>query len=115
MDFDERYKRAMAQLGATSIVEGNYAPPMHNALRKFGYQVRPPHYSGFGMNMVMTGVPFAILWGLLMWLIVWQTASLPYSTAFVAAGAAGLLFGFGMAIYYRASADKHKLDRWEDL
>ena len=115
MDFDSKYAQAMVELNNSSIVEGNYAPPFHKLLRRWGVAVRPPHYAGFGTNWLMTGLFFGLLWGGFMWLVVWQLQELSGEVAAWASIAAGGLFGFVMAIYYKFSADKHKLSRWEDL
>ncbi|WP_316859601.1 DUF6404 family protein [uncultured Cohaesibacter sp.] len=115
MDFDTQYDLAMASLKQTPILEGNYAPPLHRLLRSQGFKIRPPHFSSAFSNILMTGIPFAIVWGFLMWLLVWEDASLPSSIAIYAGGSAGLLFGVMLSIYYRWAARRHELPRWEDL
>ena len=115
MSFSEKYINAMEELGRSPILEGNYSPPLHKGLRRMGVELKPPHYAGFLANSIIAGIPFGILWGVLMWLVVWQSAQLPAAIAIWAGGMAGLLFGVMMAIYYRWSANRHHLSRWDDL
>ena len=57
MNFDEHYNLAIAELKRTTIVEGNYAPPLHRFLRGRGVKLKPPHYNTIGMNILITGIP----------------------------------------------------------
>ena len=61
------------------------------------------------------GIYFGIAWGILMWFLLWSGQSMSVWVAMVASFAAGLLFGVSMAFYYRHSARKHSLSKWEDL
>lgn len=115
MTYDDAYAKAMDELEASPILEGNYAPPMHRLLRRLGYQPLPPHYAKFGLNWLMTGVPFGIIWGALMWLISWDVQDLSPIIALWASALAGTLFGFAIALYYRWSARRHGLSLWADL
>lgn len=113
--YDDKYVQAIAELERTAILEGNYAPPLHKALKRLGLSVRPPHYERFGFNWLITGIPFALLWGIFMWMISWNAQDVPVSIALFAAFMAGFLFGLALAYYYRWSAQKHQLSRWQDL
>lgn len=116
MTFDDHYKLAMTELEGTSILHGNYEPPLHKLLRRLGLHVRPPHYAGMPTNMLTTGIPFGVLWGALMWLFVWEDQSgMTVTIALWAGFFAGMLFGVGMAIYYRWAARKHGLTPWPQL
>lgn len=115
MNYDDAYAKAMDELEASPILEGNYAPPMHQLLRRLGYHPLPPHYANFGLNWLMTGVPFGIIWGALMWLISWDVQELSPIVALWASALAGALFGFALAVYYRWSAKRHGLSAWDDL
>ncbi|WP_321449855.1 DUF6404 family protein [uncultured Cohaesibacter sp.] len=115
MKFDERYTLAIAELKRTPIVEGNYAPPLHRFLRGRGVRIKPPHYNSIGMNIVTTGAPFAILWGAIMWFILWQSQKLTPVMAIGAALVAGTIFGLFMALYYRWSFKQNALTKWDKL
>nr|WP_321457449.1 DUF6404 family protein [uncultured Cohaesibacter sp.] len=115
MNFDERYKLAIAELKRTTIVEGNYAPPLHRFLRGQGVKVRPPHYCSIGFNILSTGIPFAILWGAIMWFVLWQSQRLNAPMAIGAALIAGAIFGLFMSLYYRWSFNQNELTKWEKL
>ncbi len=116
MTFDDHYKLAMTELEASQILPGNYAPPLHKLLRRLGMRLRPPHYASMPINMLTTGIPFGMLWAGLMWLFVWEDqVGMTVSIALWAGFFAGLLFGVGMAIYYRAAARKHELSSWTAL
>ena len=115
MNFDEHYNLAIAELKRTTIVEGNYAPPLHRFLRGRGVKLKPPHYNTIGMNILITGVPFAVLWGAIMWFILWQSQKLTPFMAIGAALVAGAIFGIFMSLYYRWSFNRNDLTKWEKL
>ncbi|WP_319531368.1 DUF6404 family protein [uncultured Cohaesibacter sp.] len=115
MSYEEKYVRALEELAQTPILEGNYCPPFHRVLRRLGFQLPPPHYDHFFRNFILTSIPFGILWGILMWMIAWSTAEVPLDIALTGAVAAGLLFGFLLALYYHVTATRHRLSRWRDL
>ena len=115
MTFEERYGLAISELKSTPIVEGNYAPPMHRLLRRLGVRVRPPHYCPIWFNIFATGIPFAILWGVLMWLILWQSQNIETGMAFAAGLIAGAIFGVFMSLYYRWSFNRNELTQWDKL
>ncbi|WP_114010368.1 DUF6404 family protein [Cohaesibacter intestini] len=116
MTFDDHYQLAMTELQGTEILRDNYAPPLHKLLLRLGFSMRPPHYASMPVNMLTTGIPFGILWSGLMWLFVWEDQiGMTVSIALWAGFFAGMLFGIGMAIYYRAAARKHGLSSWPQL
>ena len=65
--------------------------------------------------MVSLGSFFAVGWGLIMWLLVWNSTGLSVLAGIGAPLLAGLTFGLIMACYYSFSAKRKKLSRWEEL
>jgi hypothetical protein len=61
---------------------------------------------------------FGVAWGLIMWIVQWRTFDLPpeisVTIGVVAATVAGLLFGLGMAAYYRWRAGRLGLPSWDE-
>lgn len=96
-------------------MKSNYAPPLFRILWRIGVYVRPPHFASFGSNFLLTGAWFGVVWGAIMWLLVWPgTGKSPLVDA-ITALVAGLLFGLCMALYYRQGARKYKLPGWAQI
>jgi hypothetical protein len=115
MRFEQKLTAALGLLASTGIWRSNYAPPLHRLLWRIGARVPPPHFLSFTANFVSAGVWFGVVWGLLMWFIVWSHQGRSPNAAFVAALFAGLFFGLCMAAYYRYGARKHGIPLWRDF
>jgi hypothetical protein len=90
-----------------------YAPPVFRLLWYLGSELPPPHFLNFGALVLVMGLPFGLLWGGFMWLILFKGALSGWALLLASIGI-GLLFGSAMAAYYRATATKLKLPKWED-
>ncbi|MFC5707825.1 DUF6404 family protein [Aeromonas eucrenophila] len=114
MSFEHRLFAAHQELASKGVKEINYDPPLCQLLRKFGWQLKPPHYERFMVNLIAMGLPVGIIWGLLMWFFGWEhEVSLGYAlrqTSFFAIGV-GLL----MAIVFQVRRRQLKLTPWEAL
>ncbi|MCH7370671.1 DUF6404 family protein [Aeromonas sp. MR16] len=114
MSFEHRLYAAHQELASKGVKEINYNPPLCQLLRKFGWQLKPPHYERFMVNLIAMGLPVGIIWGLLMWFFGWEhEVSLGYAlrqTSFFAIGV-GLLMGIAFQIRRR----QLKLTPWEAL
>lgn len=113
-DHQARYRAALREATAAGLRPRTVEPPHFRLLRSLGLPVRPPHYVSFAVNMMGHGFVFALVWGVLMWLLAWR-GSVPAPYAAVAALGAGILFGLVIAFLYRATAQRLGLSRWEDL
>jgi hypothetical protein len=113
MRFQQKLAAALELLASTGMWRSSYAPPLHRLFWKLGASVPPPHFLSFTANFVLAGVSFGVFWGLAMWL----TGSLHQGLSRLTAAAlfAGLLFGLGMAAYYRYGARKHRIPLWRDF
>lgn len=107
----EAMKRHMAALG---ILPSTAAPPAWRLLWRFGVEIPPPIFLGFWRAALYMGAIFGVLWGALMWLLLWAWWGMPLSFILVSALAAGVLFGLLMATYYRYLARKHNLPSWAE-
>lgn len=115
MTFEEKREAATRLLASKGIWRASYAPTLVTWLWRLGLKVPPPHFAGFFEIFALAGGVFGVAWGLVMWLLVWsKTGFGPLGAAGVSA-AVGLLFGLGMAIYYRSSARKHGIPAWDDF
>lgn len=115
MSFEKRRDAAVKELKDSAIWRSNAMPPLLLALWRFGVKARPPHYNSFIKNAGVLGLWFAIVWGLLMWVIEWGSSGYPVTVAIVIAIMAGILFGVLMGVYYKWSARRNRLSKWEDL
>ncbi|MBK1616275.1 hypothetical protein CKO44_22740 [Rubrivivax gelatinosus] len=114
-DFEVRRETALRILKATGIPESNYRPPLLRLLWHLGFQVRPPHFAGFGATAAFAGTFSAIGWGALMWLLVWHNARWSPMAALGASAFGGACFGLLMSSYYARDRQKHRLPDWDSL
>ena len=114
MSFEHRLFAAHKELASKGVKVINYDPPISRLLRHFGWQLKPPHYERFMVNLIAMGLPVGIIWGLLMWFFGREhEVSLEYAlrqTSFFAVGV-GLL----MAIVFQVRRRQLKLTPWEAL
>ncbi len=105
----------MELLANTGIMRSNYAPPYLRLLWRMGINMPPPHFAEFWQNAVFAGCFYSIVWGLLMYWVVWSKANLPQTTMLGSALVAGALFGLALASYYAYGKRKHGLPSWRDF
>jgi len=115
MRFEQKLTAAFGLLASTGMWRSNYAPPLHRLLWKLGAKTPPPHFQGFTANFVSAGVWFGVVWGLSMWFTWWRSHGMSIERAFTGSIFAGVLFGLGMAAYYRYGARKHRIPLWRDF
>lgn len=109
MTYPSSLQPALDLLPATDISPRAYASLMQRTLwRLWGY-VPPPHFAPPVFNIAFLGVLFSAIWHLLMYVLVWSSASALWSAEVAAALVGGLLFGLTMAFYYRSDVRKHGL------
>ena len=84
-------------------------------LWRVGLLLPPPHFASFGLNFLLFAAGFGVLWGVVMWFLVWSRQGMSGGAAAGSAGVAGALFGLIMAAYYRHGARKHNLPPWSQL
>ncbi len=113
-DYETRYQAAIRAADAAGFRRSASETPLVRGLRALGLKPRPPHYASFGTNVMLHGIIFTFVWGVLMWVFVWGDR-VPPEYAAVAALLAGILFGVVIAFLYRATAERGDLPRWEDL
>ena len=113
--FERKYAAAMTELQATEMWPSNYDPPINRLYRKFGTQVRPPHYVQFWRALLGQGVFFGIFWGVLMWVFEWRGSGMPIAGMVSSVLLAGAIFGATMAGMYAHGRKKWKLTAWDDL
>lgn len=113
--FETRKAKALDLLRGTGMRESNYLPPATRLLWRLGVEVPPPHFAGFFGAALVSGTFFGVVWGVLMWLIVWQHQGLSLAATSLTVLSAGLLFGLFMAAYYAWGRRKHALPAWEQL
>lgn len=67
MNFKERLDLAQKLLLEKRVPNVEHGNNLHALLRLFGVQIRPPHFSSFGFNLVVYGIAYTIPCVLLAW------------------------------------------------
>jgi hypothetical protein len=115
MDTHPKRTAALELLATTGIWRSTYEPSYVRLLWRLGIDARPPHFASFWRNALGAGLYFAVVWGLVMWLVVWQRLNMSAVEAVLASATAGLFFGLAMGGYYAYGRRKHGLPSWEEL
>jgi len=115
MCFYETKEAAINELKESNIRPLNYTSPIHILFWKLGFKIRPAHYNSYLRNATFIGLWFSVVWGLLMWFFEWRSMSISIPVAVGFSVFAGALFGIILATYYKWSARKHNLSKWDDL
>lgn len=114
MSFEHRLFAAHRELADKGVSELNYNPPIIRLLRRFGWQLKPPHHERFLVNVLALGLPMGVIWGLLMWFFGWE-----HEVSLGVALRQGLMFGIGvgllMGIIFLVRRKQLKLTPWEAL
>lgn len=115
MSYHSKLLAAHEELSRAGIWKSNFNPPLFQLLRKLGVKYPPPYYRSFISNFLTSFAFFTPVWGLLKWLIDWQTAGKTPIEAIITALVGGALFGLTTASHYSWKFKKCKLTRWENL
>ncbi|MBL4812276.1 MAG: hypothetical protein JKX69_07970 [Rhodobacteraceae bacterium] len=113
--YEDRLQKANDELARAGIWASNANPPYTKMLRQLGLKPRPPHYVSFWEIVIVQGILFGVLWGIIIWLSVWSVQGVAAIVSIIAAFSAGALFGFCMALYYRYGRKRYGLRTWEAL
>ena len=114
-DYARRFDAAVAELNTAGVSGLNAMPPYLRIGRKIGFEPRPLHYESFAKVAVSLGIYFAVTWGFFMSFVFWQDRGMPAPMQAFNAALAGLLFGLGMAVWYRRIRRKSRLSSWDEL
>ncbi len=115
MTSNARREEALKLLAATGLNRLNYAPPVIRTLWRMGFDIPPPHFASFFYSAALSGTSFAVVWGLLMWLMLSLSHGVSIPVLICLAAFAGLFFGVAMAGYYAIGRRKYHLPKWEAL
>lgn len=112
--FNVRRKKALEILHQAGINKRNYLPPIYSLFWKLGILLPPPHFSGFGTNLIVAGSPLGIVGiGFYMMLHDYESASLAALCAVGVVTAA--IWGGAIATYYALSKRAHRIPSWNSL
>jgi hypothetical protein len=102
-------------MSSKGIWRSNYAPPFYRFLWRYNVPIRPPHFSSFPFNFVWMGGCMGIVWGAIMWALIWRGRDISGIEGIAQTVVFGIFFGGVMASYFAYSARKHKLPAWSEL
>lgn len=112
----DKIRRVCAELETRGLAPLAVAPLAFRLLWRTGVALPPPLYLPFAALALGSGALFALLWGGLMWLLVWSQAPSLFTPALVwgATIASGVLFGLAFAGFVRWKARRLRLPRWSE-
>jgi hypothetical protein len=115
MTFEEKCSFAIQELESAKIWKSNYNPPIVKLIHRLGFQVPFPHYNSFLSNALFIGSFFGLVWGLLMYFLIWREQNISLVTFATAVIFAGTFFGISMALYYWYGFKKYNLTPWVEI
>ena len=115
MHSNARREAALKLLAATGMDRSHYEPPLFRILWDLGINIPPPHFASFRASAIVTGVPFAILWGSCVWLLFLRAENASLLTVLILAVLPATVFGSAVASHYAWAARKYRLPTWEGL
>jgi len=114
-EFERRKNRAIAIMAAKGMSKSHYAPPGLMFLWRAGCQIPPPPFTRFWVNLLTFAAFYAPLFGVIMWLMVWNKQGTSPLFACTLSLAAGLVFGLFMAAFHLWRRKANNLPDWEQL
>lgn len=93
MIFEQKKEHAIAIMKSKNMWKSNYAPPLIRGLWKIGLKIPPLPFMPFFQVVLLTGIFFGPLYGVFMWVSVWEHTELNLAVAISASFMADILFG----------------------
>lgn len=114
-DYTRKLAAALAETERAGIPRRQVLPLVWHLAQRLGWPMRPPLYASFWQNLLVTGVPFGVFWGLWMQFTTWGPRDRVPGEQLAVAFIAALLFGAAMAGFTAFTRGRKELSRWEDL
>jgi len=108
-DYRRRMLAIADELRAQRVGPYTSAPPIYRLAWLLGIHIRPPLYQSFSSLALFSGTWFGIVWGLLMWFLFCRSEGRSVSNVFIVVLVAGVVFGLGLASYYRWKGNRLRL------
>lgn len=115
MTFQTRREQSLAILRNTGMWRCNYEPPYLRILWRIGVEIPPPHFVPFSQMAMLATLWFSVVWGTIMWNLVWAKQGLTGIAAVCISCLAALFFGLSMGIYFAYGRRKYNLPSWASL
>lgn len=96
------------------IPKSSYAPPLYRLIWRLGIKSTPPIFASFTKIFLTQSLIFTVLWGVLMYLILWRKQNMTIESMVWNACFAGVLFGLMVAAFLKWQAKKYNLPSWNE-
>jgi hypothetical protein len=115
VDFKERLEIAYEVMIAKGVPDPSQDGLMHMLLRRVGIDVPPPCFCSFEVNLATAAVPFALIMGIINWMIVESSDNQWILKVIEKPMYGGVAVGVLIAALARRTKRKHELPDWPDL
>lgn len=109
----QNIEKWFSYIEANKFKKSHYWLPADKILKRFGVEKPPVYFWSFKGIALAIGGYFGLVWGAVMYFLVWAPAKMPLAVAFGTAVCTGALFGLAMAWYVVRSKKKLGLTTWE--
>jgi hypothetical protein len=114
MTHREKVRHLIADLGERDINPSTVAPPLYRLFWLLGSKVPPPHFQRSSSLAILSGITFAVLYGIGMYIFMNVLTEMPFWLVGVAALLAGVIMGGITATAYRRQSATLRLPPWEE-
>jgi hypothetical protein len=90
-------------------------PLLWRLLWRLGFRTPPPYFLPFLPNVILAGLPFGGIWGVMMWFLFWRNEEMSNAAVLISVIMAGLIFGLLTATQWRKEAKKLQLPDWSSF
>jgi hypothetical protein len=115
MKTSPKHLAALELLARSGISKMDYAPLPWRVIWTMGFQIPPPHFSPFLLNVLISGLWYASFGGLILWFVRMLNGDSIDVAFFIATGILAVSFGILMAVYYVITKRKHRLPSWNSI
>ena len=114
--YDTKFALAMEELEAKSVSQYRTIPLVPKLARRFGFELRPPHYRSFVFNIFYYMFCFAFFWLIFTNLPnIRDIDAVTVNDLIFEPLSTGLFYGLFVAAYCKFSARHNSLTPWEEL
>jgi hypothetical protein len=114
MTHEDKVKAFLAEMTERGESLSNAAPSAFRQLWRLGVNIAPPYFLGWTTAALLSGVSFAMLWGVTMAGLLYITRGAVPSRMFGISVLGGVLFGVLMASIWGRCRRRLNLSQWED-
>jgi len=115
MTFEQRREAALRLLDEAGVEPWSSRPRLWRLLWRLGAKIPPPLFMSAWARALFSALTFAIIWGTLMWILIWRAQKISPLAALASAVFVGFFVGGMSAALAARKRRKLSLPQWGQL